>query len=47
MGEPPTNITYNNKKMSPTEFSENILQRDIDNLLSGNAKKYLGITNKL
>jgi glucuronate isomerase len=25
-------------------ISENILQRDIDNLLSGNAKKYLGIT---
>ena len=25
-------------------ITENILQRDIDNLLSGNAKKYLGIT---
>ena len=28
-------------------ISENILQRDINNLLSGNAKNYLGITNKL
>ena len=27
-------------------ISENILQRDIDNLLSGNAKKYLGITQQ-
>jgi bleomycin hydrolase len=46
MGEPPATIEYNNKVMSPLQFSENVLSIPYDNYIKFTSYSYIGFNQK-